>query len=122
MSLHAAEPLRKTLSVTVVAPPAYLGASRDRVPGGIGPFDCRMVSHWLFSLSTYPTESLRDNSARFPFDNIAERCDLKRHIALACSASARDRARPSWEGSDDGTHLDLRGVRVLRRGSRNAFG
>src|SRR6266704_1435095 len=37
---HAAKPLGKSGGIAIVATGANLGASRDRAPGRISPFDC----------------------------------------------------------------------------------
>jgi hypothetical protein len=45
MPLDAPEPLCKGLGVAMLAPRADFGATANRVPGGVGPFDMRIQRH-----------------------------------------------------------------------------
>lgn len=45
MAGNAAKPFRKALSIAMIASASDLGATGDRVPGGVSPFDRAVIRH-----------------------------------------------------------------------------
>jgi hypothetical protein len=62
MSRHAAETLRKTRGVAILAPGADLGATDNGIPRRVAPFDRALVSHFI-SPPRQHTRDFRDELA-----------------------------------------------------------